>query len=96
MAFKKSMAKGSSVEEMVRFSEVGDFAYIIQLNLASYFVGEAAYVVAGSHCEELGLEVQFVEVVSRKVMKVKEPAGKGPIVSGVDVKVEEGRDEEEL
>ena len=40
--------------------------------------------------------MQFVEVVSRKVMKVNESVGKGPMVSGVDVKVEEGRDEEEL
>ena len=52
MAFKKSMAKGLSVEEMVKFSEVGDVAFIIQLNVASEFVGEAAYVVAGSHFEE--------------------------------------------
>ena len=64
--------------------------------MTSEFAGEVAYVVAGSHFQDLGLEVQFVEVVSRKVMKVKEPAGKGPIVSGVDVKVEEGKDEDEL
>ena len=29
-------------------------------------------------------------------MKIKEPAEKGAIVSGVDVKVEEGKGEEEL
>lgn len=42
----------------------------------------------GSHFQLGGLEVQFVETVSRKVVKVQEPMGKGPL--GLGEELEEG------
>ena len=39
--------------------------------------------------------MQLLEVVSRKVVKVQEPAGKGPVVGGDEV-VEGGAADEEL
>ena len=42
----------------------------------------------GSHFQLDGLEVQFAETVSRKVVKVQEPMGKGPLALGEEL--EEG------
>ena len=52
---------------------------MIQLNMAWAPEGDCAKVWAGSHVQDLGLEVQFVETVERKVVKVQEPTGKGPV-----------------
>ena len=38
--------------------------------------------------------MQFVEVVSRKVIKVHEPAGKGPVMVGDEVVEGDAADEE--
>ena len=67
------MEKGLLVEEMVRLdagAEVEFAAEMIQLKVAWALVGEVAYVTEGSHFQLSGLEVQLVEVVSRKVVKV--------------------------
>lgn len=66
------MEKGLSVEEMVRLDseEEGEAAEMIQLKVASALVGDVAYVTEGSHFQLKGFEVQFVEVVSRKVVNV--------------------------
>ena len=65
------MAKGLSVEEMVRLDVGSEPApEMIQLKVAWESVGELAYVTEGSHFQLLGLDVQLVEVVSRKVVKV--------------------------
>ena len=79
VAFAKLMAKGLSVEEMVKVGGLLDEAVITQLKVASELEGEEAYVTAGSHFQLASLEVQAVEVRSRKVVKVYEPAGKGPV-----------------
>ena len=77
------MAKGLSVEEIVRLEEEEEesdllsVAEMIQLKGARALVGEVAYVTEGSHFQLAGLEVQLVETVSRKVVKVQEPIGKG-------------------
>lgn len=42
----------------------------------------------GSHFQLAGLEVQFVETMSRKVVKVQEPMGKGSLALGEEL--EEG------
>ena len=73
VAFEKSMEKGLLVEEMVRLeSELVSVsaAEMIQLKVAWALVGDVAYVTEGSHFQLSGLEVQFVEVVSRKVVNV--------------------------
>ena len=74
------MANGLSVEEMVRLDEESDLlstAEMIQLKEARALCGEVAYVTEGSHFQLTGLEVQLAETVSRKVVKVQEPIGKG-------------------
>ena len=92
------MAKGLSVEEIVRFvsfweedddgeDDWGETEEMIQLKAAWAFVGEEAYVTEGSHFQLAGLEVQFVLMLSRKVVKVQEPMGKG---SALGEEVEEG------
>ena len=68
------MAKGLSVEEMRR-SDAGlelesPTVEMIQLKMAWELVGEVAYVTDGSHDQLCGLEVQLLDVVSRKVAKV--------------------------
>lgn len=68
------MAKGLSVEEMRR-SDAGlelesAAVEMIQLKMAWELVGEVAYVTDGSHDQLCGLEVQLLDVVSRKVAKV--------------------------
>lgn len=73
VAFEKSMEKGLLVEEMVRLDselELVSAAEMIQLKVAWALVGDVAYVTEGSHFQLSGLEVQLVEVVSRKVVKV--------------------------
>ncbi len=67
------MAKGLSVEEMVRLdeeSEAGSAGEMIQLKGAMAFSGEVAYVTEGSHFQLAGLEVQLTDTVLRKVVKV--------------------------
>ena len=91
-ALEKSIAKGLSVEEMMNL--FGAVEVILQLNVASELVGELAYVTEGSHFHDEGFEVQFVEVVSRNVVKVHEPAGKGPAMGGDEVVELEAADEE--
>ena len=97
-ALAKLMAKGLSVEEIVRLDSLweedddveddwGEMEEMIQLKAAWAFVGEVAYVTEGSHFQLEGLEVQFVLMVSRKVVKVQEPIGKG---SALGEEVEEG------
>ena len=89
-ALAKLMAKGLSVEEIVRLDSAweeddddeeeddwGETEEMIQLKAAWASVGEVAYVTEGSHFQLEGLEVQFVLMVSRKVVKVQEPMGKG-------------------
>ena len=68
----KSIAKGLSVELIVKFVELeeGSVAFIIQLNVASESVGEVEYVMLGWQVQLLGLEVQFVDVEERAVVKV--------------------------
>ena len=64
------MAKGLSVEEMVRLDEESDLLFVaemIQLKGAR----------EGSHFQLAGLEVQLAETVPRKMGKVQEPIGKG-------------------
>ena len=63
------MEKGLLVEEMVRLDAVSA-AEMIQLKVAWALVGEEAYVTEGSHFQLSGLEVQLVDVVSRKVVNV--------------------------
>lgn len=78
MAFEKLMANGLSVEEMVKLeegSEPESEAVMIQLKVATALMGESAYVTEGSHFQLAGLEVQLVDVVSRKVVRVYDPAG---------------------
>ena len=97
-ALAKLMEKGLSVEEIVRLDSVweedddveddwGEMEEMIQLKAAWAFVGEEAYVTEGSHFQLEGLEVQFVLMVSRKVVKVQEPMGKG---SALGEEVDEG------
>ena len=98
-ALGKLMAKGLSVEEIVRLDSLweeddddveddwGETEEMIQLKAAWASVGELAYVTEGSHFQLKGLEVQFVVMVSRKVVKVQEPMGKG---SAPGEEVEEG------
>ena len=99
-ALAKLIAKGLSVEEIVRLDSIweeeddddveddgGETEEMIQLKAAWAFVGEVAYVTEGSHFQLKGLEVQFVLIVSRKVVKVQEPMGKG---SALGEEVEEG------
>ena len=50
--------------------ELASAAEMIQLKVAWESVGEVAYVTEGSHFQLSALEVQLVEVVSRKVVKV--------------------------
>ena len=67
------MAKGLLVEEMRRLDaelESAEAEEMIQLKMAWEFVGEVAYVTDGSHDQLCGLEVQLLDVVSRKVVKV--------------------------
>ena len=78
------MAKGLSVEEMVRLDDESEFdveegfeAEMIQLKGAMALAGEVAYVTEGSHFQLAGLDVQLTETVSRKVVKVQEPTGNG-------------------
>ena len=72
LTFAKLMAKGLSVEEMRRLdAELGSAEEeMIQLKMALELVGEVAYVTDGSHDQLSGLEVQLLDVVSRKVVKV--------------------------
>jgi len=83
-ALAKSTAKGLSVEEIEKFDEVGLDAVTIQLKLASESTRSLAYVTAGSHFQLAEFEVQFVEEVSKNVVKVYEPAGKGPGVGAAE------------
>ena len=67
------MAKGLSVEEIWRSDaelESAEVDEMIQLKMALESVGEVAYVTTGSHDQLCGLEVQLLDVVSRKVVKV--------------------------
>ena len=69
------MAKGLSVEEMRRSdAELGsvevEVEVMFQLKMALESVWEVAYVTAGSHDQLCELEVQLLDVVSRKVVKV--------------------------
>ena len=67
------MAKGLSVEEMRRLDaalESAEVEEMIQLKMAVELVGEVAYVTDGSHDQLVELEVQLLDVVSRKVVKV--------------------------
>ena len=66
----KLMAKGLLVEEMRRSDAELGSAEMIQLKMALDSVGEVAYVTAGSHDQLCGLEVQLLDVVSRKVTNV--------------------------
>ena len=93
-ALEKSIAKGLLVEEIVNVE--GEVEFIIQLNVASEFVGELAYVTEGSHFQARGLDVQLAEVLSRNVVKVHEPAGKGPVTEGAEVLEGDAAAEEEL
>ncbi len=61
------MAKGLLVDEIVR---LGPEAAMIQLKVAIELVGSCENVTEGSHFQLAWLEVQAVEVVSRKVSKV--------------------------
>ena len=75
MTFEKSIAKGLLVEEMRRLDvglelESAAAEEMIQLKMAWELVGEVAYVTDGSHDQLCGLEVQLLDVVSRKVAKV--------------------------
>lgn len=73
LTFEKLIAKGLSVEEMRRSDaelESGEPEEMIQLKMAWESVGEVAYVTAGSHDQLDELEVQLLDVVSRKVVKV--------------------------
>ena len=67
------MAKGLSVEEIRRSDaelESAPVEVIFQLKMARELVGDVAYVTDGSHDQLCGLEVQLLDVVSRKVVKV--------------------------
>ena len=68
------MVNGLSVEEIVKLvvplEEEETAAEMIQLNMAMESVGEVAKVTDGSQFQLEGLEVQLVEVVSRKVWRV--------------------------
>ena len=67
VAFEKSIAKGLSVEAMVK---LGPEAAMIQLKVASELVEFSEYVTDGSHFQLALFEVQAVFTVSRKVVKV--------------------------
>ena len=74
----KVTAKGLSVEEMEKLVALGEESVMIHWKIACEPEGDWEYVWAGSQVQESGFEVQLEEAVSRKVVKVHEPAGKGP------------------
>lgn len=92
LAFAKVMAKGLLAEEMEKVFAAGESWVMIQLNIALAPDGDCANVWEGSQVQDLGFEVQLVETVDRKVVKVHEPTGKGPVgavVSPEDVVFED-------
>ena len=67
------MENGLSVEEIVKLADVVGVVFVaamIQLKMAFEFTGSELYVTLGWQVQDAELDVQFVEIMSRKVVNV--------------------------